>query len=82
MDPAKMKLQRFTSYYGLLTQMDPQGRILIPQSLREDANISGDVIVIGQTDHLEVWNNEVFRKNLRENPMTLQDRERLVEQGF
>ena len=31
MDPAKLKLQRFTSYYGLLTQVDPQGRILIPQ---------------------------------------------------
>ena len=27
MDLAKIKLQRLTSYYGLLTQMDPQGRI-------------------------------------------------------
>jgi MraZ protein len=62
MDPAKIKLQRLTSYYGLLTQMDPQGRILIPQSLREDAQISGDVIVIGKSDHLEVWNDS--RKTL------------------
>jgi MraZ protein len=82
MDPAKLKLQRFTSYYGLLTQMDPQGRILIPQSLREDAQISGDVIVIGKTDHLEVWNDEVFRKSLKESPLTLAERERLAEQGF
>ena len=82
MDPAKLKLQRFTSYYGLLTQMDPQGRILIPQSLREDAQISGDVIVIGKTDHLEVWNNEAFRKSLKEDPLTLEERERLAEQGF
>jgi MraZ protein len=82
MDPAKMKLQRFTSYYGLLTQMDPQGRILIPQSLREDAQISGDVIVIGKTDHLEVWNDEIFRKSLKESPLTLAEREKLAEQGF
>jgi len=82
MDPAKLKLQRFTSYYGLLTQMDPQGRILIPQSLREDALISGDVIVIGKTDHLEVWNDEIFRRSLKENPLTLAERERLAEQGF
>ena len=82
MDPAKMKLQRFTSYYGLLTQMDPQGRILVPQSLREDAQISGDVIVIGKIDHLEVWNDEVFRKSLKESPLTLAERERLAEQGF
>ena len=82
MDPAKLKLQRFTSYYGLLTQMDPQGRILIPQSLREDAQILGDVIVIGKTDHLEVWNDESFRKSLKEDPLTLEERERLAEQGF
>jgi MraZ protein len=82
MDPAKLKLQRFTSYYGLLTQMDPQGRILIPQSLREDAQISGDVIVIGKADHLEVWNDEAFRKSLKEDPLTLEERERLAEQGF
>lgn len=82
MDPAKLKLERFTSYYGLVTQMDPQGRILIPQSLREDAAISGDVIVIGKMDHLEVWNDEVFRKSLKENPLTLEEREKLAEQGF
>jgi MraZ protein len=82
MDPAKLKLQRFTSYYGLMTQMDPQGRIIIPQSLREDAQISGDVIVIGKSDHLEVWNDELFRKSLKESPLTLAERERLAEQGF
>ncbi|HSW38651.1 MAG TPA: division/cell wall cluster transcriptional repressor MraZ, partial [Acidobacteriota bacterium] len=82
MDPVKLKLQRFTSYYGLMSQMDPQGRILIPQSLREDAQISGDVIVIGKADHLEVWNEEIFRKTLKENPITLEEREKLAEQGF
>jgi MraZ protein len=82
MDPAKLKLQKFTSYYGLLTQMDPQGRILIPQFLREDAQIQGDVIVVGSTDHLEVWNNEILRKSLKDEPMTNEDREKLAEQGF
>lgn len=82
MDPAKIKLQRFTSYYGLLSEMDPQGRILIPPSLRDDAQISGDVIVIGNSDHLEVWNDEAFRKSLKENPLTMEDRERLGTLGF
>ena len=82
MDPAKLKLQKFTSYYGILTQMDPQGRILDPAALREDAQISGDVIVMGKTDHLEVWNNEVIRQSLKDEPLTNADRERLAEQGF
>lgn len=76
-EPAKLKFQKFTSYYGLIAEMDPQGRILIPQSLREDAKISGDVIVIGRTDHLEVWNNEVIRKSMADDPMTDADREKL-----
>jgi MraZ protein len=82
MDPAKLKLQKFTSFYGALSQMDPQGRIVIPQALREDAQIAGDVIVIGKTDHLEVWNNEIIRNSLKEDPLTNADRERLAEQGF
>ena len=82
MDPAKLKLQKFTSYYGLLTQMDSQGRILIPQALREDAQIVGDVTVIGKTDYLEVWNTDTIRQNLKDEPLTDADRERLAEQGF
>ena len=82
MDPAKQKLQKFTSYYGVLTPMDSQGRILIPQALREDAKISGEVIVIGRNDHLEVWNNEIIRKSLVDDPLSHADRERLAEQGF
>jgi MraZ protein len=82
MDPAKLKLQKFTSYYGILTQMDPQGRILIPQALRDDAQIAGDVIVIGKNDYLEVWNIDTIRRSLKEEPLTNSDRERLAEQGF
>jgi MraZ protein len=82
MDPAKQKLEKFTTYYGIPAQMDPQGRILIPQSLRDDACISGDVTVSGRGDHLEVWNTEAYKKDLREKPLTDQDRERLAELGF
>lgn len=82
MDPAKVKLQTVTSYYGALAQMDPQGRILIPQVLRDDAQITGDVVVVGKEDHLEVWNNELLRKSMKENPLTVADRERLSELGF
>ncbi len=82
MDPAKLKLQKFTSYYGTLAQMDPQGRILIPQVLRDDAQIAGDVVVVAKEDHLEVWNNEAIRRSMKENPLTDADRERLSELGF
>jgi len=82
MDPAKLKLLKFTSYYGILTQMDAQGRILIPQALREGAQISGEVIVIGKNDHLEIWNSERIRENLNNEPMTNVDREQLAKHGL
>ena len=82
MDPAKLKLQKFTGYYGAQAQMDPQGRILIPQALRDDAGISGDVIVMGKNDHLEVWNNENIRRSLKEEPLTESDWSRLANQGI
>src|SRR5580704_11906981 len=40
-DPAKTKLQDRLSYYGQTAEMDPQGRVLIPQILREAAGVSG-----------------------------------------
>lgn len=82
MVPAKRKFENTTLYYGIFTQMDSQGRILIPQFLREDAQLAGEVLVMGKLDHLEVWNIEVFRKGLKEQPLTDADREKLAEYGF
>ena len=78
MDPAKLKYQRITSYYGMLSEMDPQGRVLIPQKLREKAQLSGDVIVIGNDDHLEVWNEQLMSKDVEDNPLTPEDWEKLA----
>jgi MraZ protein len=35
---------------------DKQGRFLIPQILREYANLKDDVTFLGQGDHAEIWN--------------------------
>jgi MraZ protein len=61
--------------------VDPQGRILIPQTLREDAQLSGEVVVMGKHDHLEVWNNEMVRRSMQEEPLTDEDRDELAAQG-
>jgi len=82
MNPAKLKLLKFTSYYGILTQMDGQGRILMPQALREGAQISGEVTVIGKNDHLEVWNSERIIESMKDDPMTDADREQLEKYGL
>lgn len=39
-------------------EMDNQGRVLIPQLLRDKAGIKGDVFVLGMTNHLAVYNSD------------------------
>ncbi len=48
------------SFFGSATdqQLDGQGRIQIPQSLREYGGISKDVVVVGVADRVEIWEVE------------------------
>ena len=39
-------------------EIDAQGRVLIPPQLREPAAMQGDVVVLGTSTYLEVWNRD------------------------
>lgn len=41
-------------------ELDKQGRILIPQNLREYAGINGEVIVAGVNKRIEVWGTHAW----------------------
>ena len=41
---------------------DKQGRILIPQNLRDSAHLMKDVTVIGVMNHAEIWDSERWRE--------------------
>ena len=41
-------------------EADKQGRIIVPQELREYASLSGDVVIIGTGDSAEVWNADAY----------------------
>jgi len=42
--------------------IDKSGRILLPESLREYANIAKDCIILGQLDFIEIWNVNSYRE--------------------
>jgi len=48
-------LQRMFISAACECPIDAQGRILIPASLREYAEIEKDVIIVGMTRRLEIW---------------------------
>ena len=39
-------------------ELDRQGRVLVPQGLREDAALSDRAVIIGCGDYVEIWNPE------------------------
>ena len=80
--PEKQRFLRTTSFYGQVATMDRQGRILIQPHLREAAGINGEVAVIGQLGHLQVWNQQTFLKRLQEEPYTDKDAEALAALGI
>ena len=43
-----------------LVSPNSQGRVMIPQKLREDAGLSGEVTVVGMDSRVEIWDKEAF----------------------
>ncbi len=81
-NPAKKKLLDRLNYYGQMAKMDEQGRVLLPQILRGEAKLAGDVVVFGMQRYLEVANHELFRQNMDANPLTETDQQALAEFGL
>jgi len=36
-------------------EMDAQGRVLLPQTLREEVGMTRDLTFVGMRDHIEIW---------------------------
>lgn len=80
--PSRLKFLERVNYYGQESELDQQGRIVIPSHLRDSAGIVGDVRVFGKLDYLEVWNEERFAQKLQRDTWTEEDGLRLSEHGI
>ncbi|HJQ37760.1 MAG TPA: division/cell wall cluster transcriptional repressor MraZ [Thermoanaerobaculia bacterium] len=78
---AKAKLLERVNYFGQVSTLDAQGRVLVPQVLRDVAHITEDVVVLGSQDHLIVWNEERMKKRLTSAPLTEEDFKELELHG-
>ena len=81
-DRAKQRFLERVNYFGQQLRLDAQGRVVIPQILRDNAQMEGEVIVSGRIDQLEVWNRERFDHKLESEPFTEKDFEALAEYGI
>lgn len=80
--PARMKFLDRVNFYGQVAEIDPQGRVLIQPRLRDSAQMTGEVDVLGQQNFLEVWNHERFVAKLNRDPFTDDDAKALADFGI
>jgi MraZ protein len=43
-------------------EVDKQGRILIPENLRQFAHLNGDAVVLGVVSRIEIWKPEKYQE--------------------
>lgn len=70
----RLKLVRSTDRMGNLykryiiansysnTNMDAQGRVLLPQQLRSKIGLTRDIIFIGMSEYVEIWDAALYRE--------------------
>lgn len=61
-----IKLKRFLIGYAAECEMDSQGRILLPEMLRKFANLDKKMILVGQLNRFELWNEDAWNREQTE----------------
>ena len=81
--PAKQRFLDRVNFFGQVVTMDKQGRVVLPQILREPAAMAGEVSVLGLQNHLAVWNQKRLQERLfKKEPFTEDDGRALAEYGI
>lgn len=74
-------IRRFFLAGATQVDLDKQGRILLPQNLREHAKLERDVVIIGVSERVEIWDKERWENAV--NTLTSEAvAEKMEELGF
>jgi MraZ protein len=74
-----MRFKRFILGYASQCDMDAQGRILLPEKLREFAGLDKRIVLCSQIDRFEIWAEAAWEENVDawlqddENPEALKE---------
>jgi MraZ protein len=59
------EMKRFVFAGATVTEIDKQGRVLVPPDLARHAGLDKDVSVVGVHDHIEIWNRATWAEHLQ-----------------
>jgi len=81
-NPSKLRFLDRVNFFGQAVTMDKQGRVVLPQMLRESAAMAGEVSVLGRQNHLAVWNLRRLQERFKKEPFSEEDGRALSEFGI
>jgi MraZ protein len=58
------EMKRYVFAGAAVSELDGQGRVLVPSHLVEHAKLKKDVVVIGVHDHVEIWDRAAWADHL------------------
>ncbi|MBM6778600.1 division/cell wall cluster transcriptional repressor MraZ [Collinsella tanakaei] len=67
------KLMRVLNSMATPAEIDSANRIALPESYRSKKHLDREVTVIGNTDHLEIWDRETWNQTQAETEAELMD---------
>ena len=62
LDNGGLEASRFWSAGTSHVEVDRQGRFVVPANARAMAKLEGDILIVGQLNHMELWNPEIFQQ--------------------
>jgi len=66
MNPVERRIQRLLLGHASECQMDNAGRLLIASTLRQHANLTKEVMLVGQFNKFELWDEQTWYQQVRE----------------
>jgi MraZ protein len=73
LDREARSVMRFFFASASDSELDRQGRVMIPVALMKHARLGKEVVVAGVHDHLEIWDRDAWRAHLREVEGSVED---------
>lgn len=65
-DPAQRRIQRVMQGFATECEMDSAGRILLSPALREHAKLEQHIMLVGQLNKFEIWQDKQWQSQIAE----------------
>lgn len=66
MNPAERRVQRLLLGHASECQMDNAGRLLLANTLRQHAGLTKEVMLVGQFNKFELWDEQTWYQQVKE----------------